>query len=170
MMTSSPGSRSAKHTLKMECLAPLETMICEGSYSRPLSRANLSQMARRSSGRPAAGVYLVQPRSRASSAALMMCSGVLKSGSPTPKLTTSSPAAFIAFALALIASVSEGEMVRILFASLSISYTSLGKIVWLSHSPAARRASRSARAKASSISSRSPARKFSIECRLSPIL
>ena len=128
MMTSSPGSRSAKHTLKMECLAPLETMICEGSYSRPLSRANLSQMARRSSGRPAAGVYLVQPRSRASSAALMMCSGVLKSGSPTPKLTTSSPAAFIAFALALIASVSEGEMVRIRFASLSISYTSLGKL------------------------------------------
>ena len=40
-----------------------------------------------------------------------MCAGVGKSGSPTPKLTTLSPAAFIAFAFALIASVCEGEMV-----------------------------------------------------------
>ena len=34
--------------------------------------------------------------------------GVLKSGSPAPKFTTSSPAAFMAFALAVIARVGEG--------------------------------------------------------------
>jgi hypothetical protein len=48
-----------------------------------------------------------------------MCVGVLKSGSPTPKEMTFSPASFIAFAFALMASVKEGEIVRIRFASLS---------------------------------------------------
>ena len=48
----------------------------------------------------------------------MMCPGVLKSGSPAPKDTTDSPAAFMAFALAVIASVSDGAMEEILEAIL----------------------------------------------------
>ena len=39
-----------------------------------------------------------------------MCSGVGKSGSPAPKLITRSPAARIARALAVTASVAEGAM------------------------------------------------------------
>jgi hypothetical protein len=44
--------------------------------------------------------------------------GVLKSGSPTLKDTTLSPACFIAFAFAEIASVREGEIADILDATL----------------------------------------------------
>jgi hypothetical protein len=51
-----------------------------------------------------------------------MFSGVLKSGSPTPKDTTDSPASFIAFAFAEIASVSEGEIAEILFAVLCFMF------------------------------------------------
>src|SRR5439155_231619 len=65
-------------------------------------------MAWRNSGMPAAGVYFVKPSASALAAASLMCCGVSKSGSPAPNPTTSSPAAFMAFALESIASVSEG--------------------------------------------------------------
>ena len=48
----------------------------------------------------------------------MIWAGVLKSGSPAPKETTGSPAAFMAFAFAVIASVSDGAMADILEAIL----------------------------------------------------
>src|ERR1700682_4173132 len=57
---------------------------------------------------PELGVYFVKPPSSAAIAAALMCSGVSKSGSPAPKLQTSIPSAFIAFALLSIESVSEG--------------------------------------------------------------
>src|SRR6266567_2258986 len=71
-------------------------------------RANLSAIACRSSGMPALGVYFVKPASNASIAALLMCSGVSKSGSPAPKPQTSMPSAFIAFALLSIERVNDG--------------------------------------------------------------
>ena len=48
----------------------------------------------------------------------MMLAGVMKSGSPTPKLITFSPAAFISADFADIASVIEGAMPLTLFVSL----------------------------------------------------
>src|SRR3954470_15444301 len=66
-------------------------------------------MACRNSGRPALGVYLVKPLSKAAIAAALMCSGVSKSGSPAPKPQTSIPSAFIAFALLSIERVREGD-------------------------------------------------------------
>src|SRR3974390_1745859 len=57
---------------------------------------------------PAAGVYLVNPAGSALAAASLMCCGVSKSGSPTPKPTTSMPSAFICLALESMARVSEG--------------------------------------------------------------
>ena len=56
----------------------------------------------------------------------MICSGVLKSGSPTPKDTTDSPASFIAFAFAEIANVKDGAIAEILVAILFfITYSKL---------------------------------------------
>src|SRR5258705_9825370 len=57
---------------------------------------------------PAFGVYFVKPASKASIAALLICSGVSKSGSPAPKPQTSRPSAFMALALESMESVSEG--------------------------------------------------------------
>src|SRR5258705_10129610 len=57
---------------------------------------------------PAFGVYFVKPASKASIAALLMCSGVSKSGSPAPKPQTSMPSAFMALAFESMESVSEG--------------------------------------------------------------
>lgn len=108
----------------MECFAPLDTIICEGSYSSPLSLLNFSAIALRRGSSPEDGVYLVCPASSASFAAAMMFAGVLKSGSPAPKEMTGSPAAFIAFALAVTASVREGEMAAILDAILLFIYLS----------------------------------------------
>src|SRR5260221_12930790 len=68
-------------------------------------------MAARSSGRPAAGVYLWLRGSRhAAAAASTMWAGVGKSGSPAPKPTTSTPAACSAFALASTARVADGAI------------------------------------------------------------
>lgn len=61
-------------------------------------------------GCPFEGAYFVKPSSRAFFAALMMGSGVLKSGSPAAKEMTSMPLAFISRALAVIARVGEGLM------------------------------------------------------------
>src|SRR5208283_1578262 len=70
---------------------------------------NFAAMASRNSGMPLLGVYLVKPAASALMQASLMCCGVSKSGSPAPKPTTSSPAAFIALALASMASVSDGD-------------------------------------------------------------
>jgi len=53
--------------------------------------------------------HIVDAAAKALAAASFMCCGVSKSGSPAPKPTTSSPAAFIALALASMASVSDGD-------------------------------------------------------------
>src|ERR1700732_571379 len=57
---------------------------------------------------PELGVYLVNPASRDALAAVLMFSGVSKSGSPAPKPQTSIPSDFIALALLSIERVSEG--------------------------------------------------------------
>src|SRR3954469_5081254 len=71
----------------------------------------LTAIASRSSGRPAAGVYLWFFTSRhARAAASTMLAGVGKSGSPAPKPITFSPFAFSALALASTASVADSAM------------------------------------------------------------
>src|SRR6478735_2055966 len=80
-----------------------------GLYGRPFSRLNLSAIACFSSGIEGVGVYLVWPLSSAAFAASLMNVGVSKSGSPAPKPTTSTPAFFSAFALALTARVIDSE-------------------------------------------------------------
>src|SRR3954468_18278276 len=68
-------------------------------------------MAARSSGRPAAGVYLwLRGSAQAAAAAATMWAGVGKSGSPAPKPTTSWPAACSALALAATAQVGDSVM------------------------------------------------------------
>ena len=104
---SSPGFISAISVMKTLCFAPLATTICEASYSIPKSAFSLSATAFLSSGSPAAGVYFVYPALMAATPASLICAGVGKSGSPVPKLTTSSPAAFIFFARLSTASVEE---------------------------------------------------------------
>src|SRR5256714_1633329 len=74
-------------------------------------------IATRSSGIEGVGVYLVCPLSSAALAASLMNAGVSKSGSPAPKLTTSTPALFSAAALALTARVIDSETSFILSAS-----------------------------------------------------
>ena len=61
---------------------------------------------------PGVGAYLVWPSARALAQASLTNSGVSKSGSPTPKPTTSLPAALRAFALASTARVGEGATLR----------------------------------------------------------
>ncbi len=62
---------------------------------------------------PDTGVYLVNPLSMASLAALSINSGVPKSGSPAPKPTTSIPSELICLALASIDSVNEGVIAEL---------------------------------------------------------
>ena len=61
---------------------------------------------------PGVGAYLVWPSARALAQASLTNCGVSKSGSPTPKPTTSLPAALRALALASTASVGEGATLR----------------------------------------------------------
>src|SRR5215471_10599043 len=67
-------------------------------------------MALRNSGMPSTAVYLVSPRSMAAMAAFLMLSGVSKSGSPTPRLITSRPAAIRSRAFCVAAIVGDGLM------------------------------------------------------------
>ena len=92
-----------------QCLPPAPVVICSGLYGRPFSRLNFSAIAAFSSGKQGVGVYLVCPLSSAALAASLMNAGVSKSGSPAPKPTTSTPAFFIALALALTARVIDSE-------------------------------------------------------------
>jgi hypothetical protein len=57
---------------------------------------------------PPTGVYFVNPSFKAFIAASLIFSGVSKSGSPTPKLMTSIPEAFMDFALESMARVGDG--------------------------------------------------------------
>src|SRR5690348_16869962 len=74
-------------------------------------------MAFFNAGNPAEGVYFVCPSFIDSTAAAIICWGVLKSGSPAPKPMTSSPCSFNSFALAVIAKVDDGVNDFTLFAS-----------------------------------------------------
>src|SRR5688572_7665645 len=65
-------------------------------------------MIRRSPIRPATWVYFETPPSSAARAASLMCAGVSKSGSPAPKLTTSTPSALSSAARAVTARVIDG--------------------------------------------------------------
>src|SRR5690606_41875042 len=55
IMTSSPGLINVKITFERDCLAPVETTICEGSYVKPFSFFNLLTIAWRNSGYPGTG-------------------------------------------------------------------------------------------------------------------
>jgi hypothetical protein len=69
---------------------------------------NFSEINFFNSGIPLVGVYLVKPWPMASIAAVLMNSGVSKSGSPAARLTISSPSAFSLFAFEVMARVGEG--------------------------------------------------------------
>src|SRR5258708_40122500 len=96
--------------LKMICLPPDVTTVCDGLYSRPWSRFILAQIAWRSAGVPGTAVYLVSLAWMALMAASLMWSGVGKSGSPAARPITSLPAAFISRNLPWAALVGEGLM------------------------------------------------------------
>jgi hypothetical protein len=49
-----------------ECFAPQLTTICDGAYSRPLSRFSLAAISSHSRGMPLIAVYFVWPRRSAS--------------------------------------------------------------------------------------------------------
>src|SRR3954453_2260799 len=110
-ITSSPGSHNAANAVNTACLPPLVTNTWLAWHWNPESRIVLTAIASRSSGRPAAGVYLWFFTSRhARAAASTMLAGVGKSGSPAPKPITFSPLAFSALALASTASVADSAM------------------------------------------------------------
>jgi hypothetical protein len=92
-------------------LAPLDTSTCSGSSTTLWTAPSSSTIALRSAGMPPTSVYLPTPpfgRSSASRTVSLMCAGVSKSGSPAPKLITSTPAALSLAALAVTASVIDG--------------------------------------------------------------
>ena len=89
-------------------LAPLLTIIGTGLIIEPFSPRNFSADSLSKLGDTGLGVYFVKPASRDAIAAALICSGVSKSGSPGPKLQTSIPSAFIAFALLSIERVQRG--------------------------------------------------------------
>src|SRR3569833_823434 len=110
MMTSSPSSTMACMALNSDCLAPALTMISLGSNDMLCALPSHFATAARSAGVPSTWVYFVAPAARARFAAALMWAGVSKSGSPAPKLMTSSPLARRAAALADTASVGDGSM------------------------------------------------------------
>src|ERR1700733_789373 len=110
MITSSPGFSVASMALKMICLPPDVTTVCDGLYSSPWSRFLVAQIAWRSAGVPGTAVYLVSLAWIALIAASLMWSGVGKSGSPAARPITSLPAAFISRNLPWAALVGEGLM------------------------------------------------------------
>ena len=74
----------------------------------------MSATAFLNSGIPPTGVYLVKLSLIALIAACFIFSGVLKSGSPAPKITASLPSFFSCFAFASIARVALGAMFLVL--------------------------------------------------------
>ena len=69
----------------MPSLAPTVTMMCSGAYSAEKRSAIYLEISSRRAGSPRLPVYWVYPRWMLLIAALRMCHGVMKSGSPTPR-------------------------------------------------------------------------------------
>src|SRR5690348_8311453 len=90
------------------CFAPVETRIWSGSSATWCTADSSAAIALRSGRMPPTSVYLPTPLSSAARAASLMWSGVSKSGSPAPKLITSSPSALSLAAFAVTASVIDG--------------------------------------------------------------
>ena len=67
-------------------------------------------MALRNAVVPSTAVYFVLPSDKAFTAAVLICSGVSKSGSPAPRLMISCPKAFSSAARAVTANVGDGFM------------------------------------------------------------
>ena len=102
------GPKSVKQALKMDCLLPELTTMLSGSTTRPPDiRLRFVAMARRSSTIPMLAGYRVMPFWIAWIPAWAAGDGVSKSGSPTPRSYTSSPAALRRLASLLMATVSE---------------------------------------------------------------
>src|ERR1051325_5941430 len=88
---------------------------------------------------PAVGVYFVLPSVIASAAASLMFCGVSKSGSPAPRSTTSTPAARIASAACIAASV-EDAFICVTFSdtgNMEVTLAAIGsyfsRLFFLSH-------------------------------------
>ena len=108
MRTLSPGPKSVKQVLKSDCFDPLLTIRRSGSTARPpLICDRALAIAWRSSLIPTLGAYRVLPARIAAMPASEAGAGVSKSGSPTPRSRTFSPAALRRFASVLMATVSE---------------------------------------------------------------
>ncbi len=87
MMTSSPGATKVRSARSMPSEPPTVTSTsCRGSYSSENRRLRYRAISARSSLSPALAVYWVRPRSKLRIPASRMAQGVLKSGSPTPRL------------------------------------------------------------------------------------
>ena len=108
--TSSPGSTSAMKAKYRLALAPEETRIWSGAYSTPRVRTSCRDIACRSSGAPAFGVYRVLSCSMARMPACLTASGVGKSGCPALKSSTSTPEARRLCARALIRNVGDNPI------------------------------------------------------------
>ena len=92
----------------MDCLLPeLTTMLSAFTARPPDIRLRLPAIASRSSAIPMLGGYRVMPFWMAWIPACAAGAGVSKSGSPTPRSYTSSPAALRRLASLLMATVSE---------------------------------------------------------------
>ena len=92
----------------MDCFEPELTTMLSGSTGRPPDiRLSCPAIARRSSTIPTLGGYRVRPFWIAWIPACAAGAGVSKSGSPTPRSSTSSPAALRRLASLLMATVSE---------------------------------------------------------------
>ncbi len=120
MMTSSPCWISTLITLKMECLPPTLTTHSFASNDEPSSRLCHAQIASRNGMMPPVGVYFDLFSSIALIAAILMWSGVGKSGSPGPKSAISIPSAFSFSASAMTAAV--GEIFMRLIRSVSCTF------------------------------------------------
>src|SRR5678816_4850020 len=96
-------------------------MTSLGSIEMPCALPIHVATALRSGTVPSTSVYLVAPASSAFFAASLMFAGVSKSGSPAPKLTTSTPAAFNLAAFADTARVGDGSTTDNLRASFTAS-------------------------------------------------
>ena len=117
IITSSPLLRVAMNALYKTCFPPVPTVIWFVLYERLFSFLNFLIIAFLSAGVPSTAVYFVSPDFIAFIAALLMLSGVSKSGSPAPKPITSFPAALSSLAFWVTAIVGEG---LILFKLLDI--------------------------------------------------
>ena len=99
--------KSGKEFTSDELIAHWESLI--DKYPIISIEDGLATIALRSAGYPGTGEYLEKLSSTAFFAASLMWSGVLKSGSPTLKLMTSTPWAFNSLLFWDMANVAEGD-------------------------------------------------------------